>query len=590
MKEYPKWIKTKSHRMLHDDFRVFLWYIWRHLGLLPPTEIQNDIATYIQSGPRRRIIKAFRGVGKSWITAAFVLWLLYREPQYKILIVSASKDRADAFSIFCKRLIADVDILDFLAPGPDQRDSNIAFDVGPATPDQAPSVKSVGITSQITGSHADYIISDDVEVPNNSMTEDQREKLAIRTSEFDAILNPGGHIVCLGTPQCAQSLYNLLRDRGYSPRVWPARYTDGINPENHLDSYDGCLAPWMAKKLQADPSLMGTSTEPSRFDEEDLREREQSYGRSGFALQFMLDTSLSDANRYPLKITDMIVMDLNRKVAPVQLTWAGGFQQAIEGIPNIGLNGDRLNAPMYISEAHVDYQGSVMFIDPSGRGKDECAYAVVKMLNGLLYCTAWSGIKGTGYDDEALNALALIAKDHDVNEIQIESNFGDGMFNALFAPVLKRVHPCTLEDFNVQHQKELRIIQKLEPILNQHRLVMDTSVCRHNSEVDAAESGARSGLFQLSHLTKERGSLKFDDRIDILASACGYWTERLDVDNKDADEAWKLSEKHKALDEFAKRILGKRRGRGLGPVSGFKNYMPDERNPRKKERSVPIIM
>ncbi|KKL52684.1 hypothetical protein LCGC14_2282990 [marine sediment metagenome] len=297
----------------------------------------------------------------------------------------------------------------------------------------------------------------------------------------------------------------------------------------------------------------------------------------------MLDTSLSDAHRYPLKIKDLIVMDLNNKIAPVQLTWAGGHQQAIEGIPNIGLNGDRLHAPMYVSEAHVEYQGSVMFIDPSGRGKDECAYAVVKMLNGLLYCTAWSGIRGTGYDDATLTALALIAKEHAVNEIMVESNFGDGMFNALFSPVLHRIYPVTLDEYNVQHQKELRVIQKLEPILNQHRLVMDTEVARHNSEVDAAESGARAGLFQLSHLTKEKGSLKFDDRIDILAEAAGYWIDKLDIDNTDADKKWELAEKHKALDDFAQRILGKTRGRR------FKNYVDDGRGP-KKERSVPIIM
>jgi len=183
----------------------------------------------------------------------------------------------------------------------------------------------------------------------------------------------------------------------------------------------------------------------------------------------------------------------------------------------------------------------------------------------LLYVTAWSGIRGTGYDDETLTALALIAKEHNVNEIWTESNFGDGMFNALFAPVLQRIHPCTLDEYNVQHQKELRVIQKMEPVLNQHRVVMDTEVARHNSQVDAAESGARAGLFQLSHITKDKGSLKFDDRIDILAEAAGYWIEKLDVDNKDADDKWKAKEKDKALEDFARRCRGRTTPR-------FKNY------------------
>jgi hypothetical protein len=96
------------------------------------------------------VIEAFRGIGKSWLTAAYVCWLLWKNPQHKILVVSASKDRADAFSIFVKRLIETIPELAHLKPRGDQRNSNLAFDVGPATPDQSPSVKSVGITGQLT--------------------------------------------------------------------------------------------------------------------------------------------------------------------------------------------------------------------------------------------------------------------------------------------------------------------------------------------------------------------------------------------------------------------------------------------------------
>ncbi len=552
-KKYPDWIRTKSEQRMHDDFRLFLFMMWQHLNLPEPTPIQYAMAYYLQHGPKRLIIQAFRGCGKSWITAAYVLWLLWRDPQHKILVVSASKDRADAFSVFVKRLIHDVDILRFLAPKAGQRDSNIAFDVGPATPDQSPSVRSAGITSQITGSRADTIVSDDVEVPNNSMTEDQREKLATRVSEFDAILKPGGRICALGTPQCAQSLYVLLRKRGYETRIWPARYTFGLDEDGN-DKYAGALAPDLLREIEADPSLEKHTVEPRRFSDADLAEREASYGRSGFALQFMLDTALSDAERYPLKLKDLIVMDLDKSVAPVQVTYASGVQQVIEGIPNVGLNGDRLHAPLYVSEAHVPYQGAVMYIDPAGRGADECAYAVVKMLNGLLYCTGWSGVRGNGYDDTTLLALALIAKEQNVNEVWIESNFGDGMFNKLFEPFLRRHHPCTVDEYNVSVQKEARIIDTLEPVLNQHRLVMDKDVAEHNSLVDPSGSAVRAGLYQLAHITRDKGSLKHDDRADILAAAVKHWVDRMDMDNRDAEERHEERERQKALEEFAKSV------------------------------------
>jgi hypothetical protein len=214
---------TEQHPAL-KDFRVFMFMVWKHLGLPEPTESQYDIAHYLQHGPRRGVIEAFRGVGKSWITSAFVCWLLLRNPQLKILVVSASKERADAFSIFVKRLISEIPMLQHLAPQAGQRDSVIAFDVGPATPDHSPSVKSVGITGQITGSRADVLIADDVEVPNNSSTQMMRDKLSEAVKEFDAILKPGGRIIYLGTPQTEMSLYNQLPERGYEIRIWPALY------------------------------------------------------------------------------------------------------------------------------------------------------------------------------------------------------------------------------------------------------------------------------------------------------------------------------------------------------------------------------
>ena len=143
------------------DFRTFLVLVWRSLNLPDPTPVQLDFADYLQKAPRRSVNEAFRGVGKSWMTAAFVVWKLRINPQLKFMVISASKDRADNFSTFCLRLLQDIPILQCLRPRSDQRCSKLSFDVAQATPDQAPSVVSKGIFSQITGSRADFIISDD---------------------------------------------------------------------------------------------------------------------------------------------------------------------------------------------------------------------------------------------------------------------------------------------------------------------------------------------------------------------------------------------------------------------------------------------
>ena len=512
-----------------SDFRKFLFVIWKHLNLPDPTPVQYDKAYNLQHSDKRMIIQAFRGVGKSWITSAYVVWLLYMNPQLNILVVSASKSRSDDFTTFTLRLISEMDILAHLRPKTDQRQSKISFDVAPAAASHAPSVKSVGISGQLAGSRADVIVADDIEVPNNSMTQGMRDKLSEAVKEFDAILKPDGRIIYLGTPQNQESLYNKLPDRGYKVSIWPARYPNA----DQTVGYGSKLARLISNAMAANDLLVGEPTDPDRFSEFDLLEREASYGRSGFALQFMLDTRLSDAERYPLKVSDLIVMDIPTQEAPEKVSWSSDSQYIVEELPNVAFNGDHYHKPMFMSSEFVEYTGSVMSIDPSGRGKDETGYAVVKMLNGYLYVRRCGGIAG-GYSEEALKKLAVIAKEEQVNEIIVESNFGDGMFNQLFMPVLNKVHSVTMSEVRHNTQKERRIIDVLEPVMNQHRLVMDKKViqkdfdsCQHLPPEQALRYQL---MYQLTRLTADRGALTNDDRLDALAMACQYWVDAMAQD------------------------------------------------------------
>ena len=511
------------------DFRNFMYIVWKHLNLPDPTPVQYDMADYIQNCPRRAIIEAFRGVGKSYITAAFVVHQLLLDPQKKFMVVSASKQRADDFSTFTQRLILELPICQHLIATSEQRWSKIAFDVRPALASGSPSVKSVGITGQLTGSRADIIIADDIEVPNNSMTQMMREKLGEAVKEFDAVLKPEGKILYLGTPQCEMSLYNTLTERGYQMRVWTARYPSIEKAEK---SYGERLAPtlWDAMHSSESP-LDGNPVDPLRFDDEDLLERELSYGRSGFALQFMLDTSLADMDRYPLKLSDLMVMSIDNDKAPEKLVY--GVMKPISDLPNVGLAGDKYYAPEAILGDYIEYDGSVLVIDPSGRGQDETAYAVVKMLNGYLYVADCGGIQG-GYDEATLTKLCNIAKEQKVNMVLIESNFGDGMFTELLKPFLRKIYPVTTEEVRHSKQKELRIIDTLEPVMNQHKLIIDPKVIQKDFDSvqhHPPEKAQRYMLtYQMTRITKDRGSLAHDDRLDALAMGVAYWVEQMAAD------------------------------------------------------------
>lgn len=544
------------------DFRNFLFVVWKHLNLPDPTPIQYDIADYMQHGPKRSVVEAFRGVGKSWICSAYVVHQLLLDPSKNFLVVSASKTRSDDFSTFTLRIIREIPMLNSLLPKDGQRFSKVSFDVGLAPPAHAPSVKSLGITSQLTGSRADVIVADDIEVPNNSQTQGMRDKLDEQVKEFEAILKPldSSKILFLGTPQCEDSIYNKLRNRGYSLKIWPSEY---VSEKQANDLYGNELAEIISKE-SSNEALIGTSTEPTRFNMNDLEERKLSYGRSGYSLQFMLNPRLSDEDRYPLKINDLIVMDIDKDVAPEKVVWASSPDLAFDNsLPNVGFNGDRFYRPFQTVGDMVPFTGSVMSIDPSGRGRDETAYSVVKMLNGQLFVPESGGLKG-GYSEETLKELARIAKAQSVNQIVIESNMGDGMFTELFKPILSTIYPCSTEEVRQSIQKEKRIVDTLEPVLNQHKLIIDPKVIRNDYQsalVYPTERQSRYMLmYQLSRITKYRGALLQDDRLDALAIAVNYWVEQM---NQDANEKIK-DRKRELFDEEIEKFRASAFGGATG--------------------------
>lgn len=573
---YPEWVTTESEKKLHDDFRAMVWLIWRHAvpGRVPPTPRQLKIAKYIQDGPPRRMVQAWRGAAKTWITCAYALWRLYRNPQERVKIVSANEEKAKENAVFMRRLIDEIEQLRFLRPRGTQRDSALAFDVGPADAHPTPSVSCVGINGQLTGGRATILISDDVEVPKNSFTETMREQLAVKVEEYESLVVPEGYdIIYLGTPQTEQSIYRSLPSRGYDVRIWPVRYP---TPEE-MDNYDGMLAPDLVEELERDPSLAGHSVEPTRFTDLDIETRENSQ-RSTFQLQFMLNTRLSDAERYPLKLNDLIVMDVDREMAPIKVVWSSDPRLAWTDIDNVGFKGDRLFRPMHVSSELAKFTGCVMFIDPSGRGKDETSYAVVKMLHGQMYCVASGGFT-EGYTDATLQGLADIAKAHSVKHILIEKNYGDGMFTALLSPFLQRTYPCTTEEVHSVGQKERRIIDTLEPVLNQHRLVLDASVAR----ADIATGDPRySLLYQLSHITADRNSLRHDDRVEALAGAVAYWVNQLAKDQTQVER----EHKEKLMDEELKRFIKHATGRTLRNNKKYTSVASGVFGPKSKRSAL----
>lgn len=590
---------------LAADFRNFLAVLWSHLGLPSPTPAQYEIAYRMQHGNpetynplvgRADIIEAFRGVGKSYIAGGYCLWRLYRDPvNEKILVVSASSIKAKEFVSQVKNVLMTWDVVEHLRPGPNQRDSFDRFDVAGASISQSPSLKAAGITGQITGSRSTLTMADDIEIPANSRTEESRALLLSYCLEFESIkvpalvdadgnvVRPAGDVIFLGTPQTAESIYTkLIKERGFQCFCWTARYPQEDKRENYILKRDDgttidILAPPLARRLEENPSLAGRPTDPQRFGEDDLLAREAK-GRSNFLLQFMLDTTLSDAERYPLKQNDLIVFNCNAMKAPMTLQW-GRHSDGINvrsDIPNVGFTGDQFLGPLFQDREWREYQGSVLFVDPAGRGKDETAWAIVKVLNGMMFALKVDGFVGDV--NEGYLRIAQDAKAYNVNLILIEPNFAPGVWIAGFQPVLQKVWPatrktregkevaipgevggCTVEEAEwARGRKEERIIDTLEPVMNTHRLVVDESVARDETL-----------MYQLTHITRDRNSLSHDDRLDALAGAVSHFTRVMEIDTDKAKREMEAEELDRMLEDFVETCTGWpgmfRRGRGRRP-------------------------
>jgi len=536
---------------LKSDFKLFLQALWGQLDLPSPTRAQYSIADYLQHGPKRLQIQAFRGVGKSWITGAFVLWTLFNDPEKKIMIISASKERADNMSIFLQKLIIETPWLLHLRPkSDDSRWSRISFDVN-CSPHQAPSVKSVGITGQLTGSRADLMILDDIEVPGNSMTELMREKLLQLCTEAESILTPkkDSRIMYLGTPQTTFTVYRKLAERNYRPFIWPSRYPR----KDKLSQYEGLLAPQIVEDIERGVDEW-TPTDSDRFSDDDLLEREAAMGRSNYMLQFQLDTTLSDAEKFPLKFADLVITSVNPTQAPDAVVWCSDPRNCLKDLPTVGLPGDYFYSPMQLQGDWTPYTETICSVDPSGRGTDETAATYISQKNGFLYVHEIRAYRD-GYSDSTLLDILRGCKRYNVTKLLIETNFGDGIVAELFKKHLQQTKQAIdVEEVRANVRKEDRIIDALEPILNQHKLIVDRAVVEwdyhSNKDAPPEERLLYMLFYQMSRMCREKGAVKHDDRLDSLAQGVKYFTDAMSISAYEAVKQRKQEDWQDILDTF----------------------------------------
>ena len=538
-----RWKDLDLLRAEYPSFKTFCYDVITGLMGFPCSDIQLDIAEYLEFGPKERMLQAQRGQSKTTLSAAYAAWRLIHAPESRILIVSAGSKQAIEISNWIIQIIDNMDELSCLRPdrSAGDRASVESYDVHHELkgPEKSPSIACVGITSNMQGKRADILIADDIESAKNSQTELMRERLVLLTRDFASICS-NGDIIYLGTPQSVDSVYNGLFSRGYSIRIWPGRYPTKEEEPN----YGKFLAPLIQKRMEKDPTLRtggGPTGDRGKnvdsvlpgLSEENLTKKEIDQGAAYFQLQHMLDTRLSDAARFPLKSDKLVFMQISEVTAPLEIYQQRG-PNTLLALPQGFHTSDSYYRAADFGKEHVKFTGCHMAVDPSGKGSDETTYAVTKFSAGRVFLVDFGAVPG-GVDKDALDSLTAIAQRWKPNCISIEKNFGDGALASVWKPSLLRVHRCEIEDVWASGQKELRIIDALEPIVGSGRLIVDEGLLKKDVELceiyPLERRPSYSFFFQLSRITREKKSLKHDDRLDAVAWSAKHWTEKLAQDS-----------------------------------------------------------
>ncbi len=530
---------------LEDNWIIFYTYAYAHLGLPRPSTAQYRIAEFVGDRTNaKRLVWAMRGIAKSLTSQIYTVWRLLNDPNEKILVLSKSSGRAKSYTQFVKKLLKQLPVTLSMYPRNNiERTSGESFDVVGAMASDSPSVYAAGVGNEITGMRASLLVIDDVETHITVHSAALTEKVQHGVDEAYKLLM-SGHLesITLATPHTQNSIYLEWLENGTKGFIVPAEY-----PEDQ-SVYMGLLAPFISERVDADPSLVGQAVD-ERIDK-DFLIQQRAISKRTYRLQYLLDISESDDFKYPLKLSDLIVMDVDDDEAPLKVGYSSMPDNMLYMKHN-GFKKDKLYMPSYTSEDTSKYDMKVMSVDPSGRGRDETGVTILYALNTRIFLKKITGLQG-GYDDEALNNIASLCKQHDIGTLVVEGNFGDGMFLKMLEPHMRRVSPRTeIDEVRAKGQKELRIIDNIEPIVSQHRLIVD----KNTLDKDMNALNKNSFTYQFSHITTDRDCLMADDRLDSLALGIEYMIDKIGDDEQFGFEM-KLDDELKEIEAMNNNLFG----------------------------------
>jgi predicted phage terminase large subunit-like protein len=162
---------------------------------------------------------------KSHMVATWCAWMIVRHPEITILYTSATAELAIS-QLYDIKNILESSIFkkywpEYIKPDVGTREkwsqTKIIIDHPKRKKEgiRDATIACAGLTTNTTGWHADVICADDLVVPENAYTEDGRESVSKKASQFTSIRNTGGFTMACGTRYHPGDVYGIWKEATY---------------------------------------------------------------------------------------------------------------------------------------------------------------------------------------------------------------------------------------------------------------------------------------------------------------------------------------------------------------------------------------
>lgn len=509
--------------------------IWAKRQRWEVPDLHVRICLWLQScDAPERVLMVFRGAAKSTIYAIWKAYGLYRDRTKVSLIWAADDKLATKLTRDTLNVLRHHPLCAGMLP---RKPGAQSFWVHGATDARNPSMEAVGVNSNATGSRANDLDFDDIEVPKNIKTPEARLNLRMRIDDSAHIAVPGSQATFIGTPHTHDSIYTELEEGGAAMLKIPlfelatrydkdnterTRYPIGFEP-----AADGLYVMAGIHKF----ARLLVEGRDYRVDGDDIVfERAPRVG--------VLD--IYSACAWPERFTREDIEKRRRRTRTIN-GWDSQYQLAAKPLEEIRLNPEKIipydcelevrhangGISLWLGDAKI--VGASFRWDPaSGKLRSDVSAAALVLQDetGRRYIHKVEQLLGEVAKFDDINGKRIVGgqvwqlcdliETCQIPRLVIETNGIGGFAPAVMKAALKqRRLQCGVKEEQSVENKNKRILEALEPVL--------TSAGMLWAHVDVLDGPLWDQMKDWNPAVKNQE----DDYVDVVAAACADVPERV---------------------------------------------------------------